>query len=597
MPALFSYLLKLSVSLAVVFLFYHFVLRKLTFYCWNRWYLFIYTIACLFIPFIDISSVLHRNQWTDITIVQWIPVLNEPSKTNNASPASFNYWNLTAILLISGIVFMLCRLLIQLISFRRMMKKAELISGEELKVYQVNDSIIPFSFGNSVFINRNLHTAEELQEIIRHEFVHVKQKHSFDIIWGELLCMINWYNPFAWLLKKSIRQNLEFIADKKVVENGIDKKKYQYLLLKVIGNSQYSIANQFNFSSLKKRIAMMNKNKSKKTKLLRFLFLLPLLAIILLSFRNKMGNSLLSQKTIRANVPAVTSDTIPQNKLPDDYVVFLKRNPEIKDTYWNRSPFRITIKFKNGTTETYNLENKNEVAIAEKKYGKLPMAPPPPPPLLTNDKEDKLNKNIDKIEVNDKTATVSFNNNKTEVYNLAVAEEKNNFEKKYGKIIDTDYRVASTYEAKTAVSVVSSQAAINAKPSVAVHTDVMSVVSRPASVTVASIASQNDMLAVDQNEQDAITPADILVTITKNTRAEELEDLKKKMKEKDIELNYDEIEYDNGVLVKITGNIKSKESSGNFTAVDFEKLILSMIKKGIKTSFKVTVQDKKIITN
>jgi hypothetical protein len=60
------------------------------------------------------------------------------------------------------------------------------------------------------------------------------------------------------VIKRSIRQNLEFIADNKVVENGIDKKQYQYLLLKVIGNNQYSIATKFNFSSLKKRIAMMN---------------------------------------------------------------------------------------------------------------------------------------------------------------------------------------------------------------------------------------------------------------------------------------------------------------------------------------------------
>src|SRR5690606_28434163 len=116
-------------------------------------------------------------------------------------------------------------------SFRKMRKKAGFVSNNGVSLYQVEEDIIPFSFGNSIFINRNLHTEAELQEIIRHEFVHVKQRHSVDIIWGELVCLLNWYNPFAWLSKGAIRQNLEFIADDKVIETGVCKKEYQYLLL------------------------------------------------------------------------------------------------------------------------------------------------------------------------------------------------------------------------------------------------------------------------------------------------------------------------------------------------------------------------------
>jgi beta-lactamase regulating signal transducer with metallopeptidase domain len=96
-----------------------------------------------------------------------------------------------------------------------------------------------------------------------------------DILWGEWLCILNWYNPFAWMIRRSIRQNLEFIADNKVLENGIDKKQYQYLLLKVTGSPQFTIGASFNLSSLKKRIAMMNKIKSARVHLLRFLLLFP----------------------------------------------------------------------------------------------------------------------------------------------------------------------------------------------------------------------------------------------------------------------------------------------------------------------------------
>jgi beta-lactamase regulating signal transducer with metallopeptidase domain len=284
-----EYILKLSISLAGVFLFYYFILRRLTFYNYNRWYLLAYTILCFFIPFINISIVLQKNNWQQNGIVNWVPVISSDAvrELPATTAGTWGLWQWTIAIIIAGMLVMLCRLVLQLFSFKKMLQKAEPFSSDGMNLYQVNDNIIPFSFGNAIFINKHLHAEHELEEIIGHEFVHVKQRHSLDIIWSELLCIVNWYNPFVWLLKRSIRQNLEFIADHKVLENGIDKKDYQYLLLKVIGNNQYSIANQFNFSSLKKRIAMMNKTKSAKRQLIRLLFLLPATAVLLLAFRGK----------------------------------------------------------------------------------------------------------------------------------------------------------------------------------------------------------------------------------------------------------------------------------------------------------------------
>ena len=162
-----------------------------------------------------------------------------------------------------------------------------------------------------------------MQEIIQHEIVHVKQKHSIDIIWSEILCLFNWFNPFAWLIRKAIRQNLEFIADNKVLDNGVDRKQYQYLLLKVIGSNRFSIAQKFNFSSLKKRIAMMNKLKSTKINLLRFLFVLPLIAVILVSFRNKIGDTMKKNSNDDINVPQAMTDTIPLAKVFTDKNYFI----------------------------------------------------------------------------------------------------------------------------------------------------------------------------------------------------------------------------------------------------------------------------------
>lgn len=289
MEFLWDYLIKLSASLTLVYLFYQLILRRLTFYEQHRWYFLGYTLLAFFIPLVDISTSIANRPWAGNPVLNWVPVIHTMGgKAVNATTHPGIDGRLVILwVLIAGVAFMFFRIGLQLLSFTKLRKKATKIVHDDISICQVDDNIIPFSFGNKVYLNRHLHTDTELQKIIRHEFVHVKQKHSIDIIWAELLCALNWYNPFAWLLKSSIRQNLEFIADDQVLQSGIDKKEYQYLLLKVVGNNQYSIASQFNFSSLKKRIAMMNKTRTAKAQLLRLLILLPVTALLLLAFRSK----------------------------------------------------------------------------------------------------------------------------------------------------------------------------------------------------------------------------------------------------------------------------------------------------------------------
>ncbi|HEX2684400.1 MAG TPA: M56 family metallopeptidase, partial [Ferruginibacter sp.] len=451
MPALLIYMLKLSVSLAAVYLFYRLFLHRLTFYNHNRWYLVGYTIFAFFIPFLDISPVLEKQHWTQNSVVQWVPTIDSTA-THQAvahAPGSFfTMWNIMSMLLLSGMIIMLTRLLVQFISFRKMLKKAAFLPGTGMKIFHVDEQIIPFSFGDSIFINRHLHSDTELQEIIRHEFVHVKQRHSIDIIWGELLCLLNWYNPFAWLIKKAIRQNLEFIADHKVLENGIAKKEYQYLLLKVMGNNQYSIANQFNFSSLKKRIAMMNKLKTAKVHLVKFLFILPVLAVILVSFRNQVNrNSLINDPALHDTIPA-------RKKLPENV-----ENVRVKEN-------KVTVTLKDGSKEDFNLSIDAQEAAFEEKYGELLPPPPPPPPAPPAPPiapvppvppippvapiaapapippvppvpplppvAPALPEYVKSINVNNDNATVWLKNGTKEKYDLSKEAEKKAFEKKYG---------------------------------------------------------------------------------------------------------------------------------------------------------------------
>jgi hypothetical protein len=296
MPVILLFLFKLSISLSIVWLFYQLFLRRLTFYRLNRWYLLGYTALSFFIPLINIGPMLADGPSGEPLMVQFIPAIGNV-RAAVPFPAShgpvFSGWNGLLLLFVSGALLLLIRSGVRWFSLVRLRRQARRIEATGLKIYQVDAPIIPFSFGNAIYINQQLHTEKEWSDIILHEYVHIRQRHTVDVLLAELVCILNWYNPFSWLIRYSIRQNLEFIADRQVLDNGVDKKGYQYHLLKVVGESRvggesrYRLANSFNFSSLKKRIVMMNKMRSARLHLLKLLFLVPLVAVLLLAFRDR----------------------------------------------------------------------------------------------------------------------------------------------------------------------------------------------------------------------------------------------------------------------------------------------------------------------
>lgn len=424
MPVIIEYLLKVSIALALVFLFYQLVLRRLTFYNWNRWYLVGYSVLSFLIPFMNITDFLFKHELDEAQFVRMVPVYNL-NLTVTDGGFEWNSWNIAVVILIAGMMLMGIRMLLQFFSLRKMKAKAKLLNEGDIKLFHVEDNIMPFSFSNGIYINSKLHTEAELQEIIRHEFVHVKQKHSIDILFAEFLCMLLWFHPAAWFIRKAIRQNLEFIADEKVLQDGVDKKQYQYLLLKVVGNNHYSIASNFNFSSLKNRIIMMNQIKSARVQVIRFLFILPLVAVLLLAFRE------VKQKERRKDIQQqlLLSDTIPASEIATINVN--KKDGESS----------VTIVLKNGTTDTYNLDDPKQKEAFEKKYGKLD--PPPPPPALSNEQlnQIKIQKNVQTINISNEKGQnivrIRLNNGKEEVYKIDNIKEKEQLELKYGKLVTT----------------------------------------------------------------------------------------------------------------------------------------------------------------
>ena len=178
---------------------------------------------------------------------------------------------------------LLLRFVIQLIGIYRLAKKTAVSTIKGIKVHIIEKNESPFSFFQWIFVNPEVRYASQLQEILIHEQCHVEQKHSIDVVLSELFTIVCWFNPFAWLLKREIRLNLEYLADLHVVQVGCDQKSYQYHLLGMTYHKNApTILNNFNVLHIKKRIKMMNKRRSRLIVKAKYALLIPVTATLLL---------------------------------------------------------------------------------------------------------------------------------------------------------------------------------------------------------------------------------------------------------------------------------------------------------------------------
>lgn len=377
------YLIKLSISLAVVTTFYWVFLRKLTFYKWNRWYLLGYSLLSFLLPFLNVYDFLEPGA-TGPVVMEAVPLLDlEQLRMLMGREEDTSLFSdplrMAGVLLLAGMVFFVGRLVLNVSSFLVMKRKAVLLQDGPVKVFALPDGSSHFSFGNNIFINPASHTDGELQRILLHEYVHVRQKHTFDLLLAEFLCLVMWFNPFAWLLRSAIRQNLEFLADEEVLKQGIAPKEYQLLLLKVMSGLPHRFVAPFGFSFLKKRIAMMNKNKTARVHAVRFLFVLPLMAATVLSFRSMAGMQPPPAPPVM-DVPAPPPPPV-EFSGEDPFSDFFRRNPQVKYVSMKSPDGEVVVTLKSGKKEVYDFASATQKEAFTKKYGKYVPPPPPPPPV------------------------------------------------------------------------------------------------------------------------------------------------------------------------------------------------------------------------
>lgn len=274
------YLLKANIALVLFYLAYHFGLRRLTFYTLNRFFLLGGIVCAAVCPFIDPSLFIQHHHPLNAVAETYMPDLAalqaRPSVPLINVVVEYIFW--------TGVVVMSVRLAIQLLSLWKLHRHTATLSPDDQHLRIMEKHVNPFSFMRNIYINPSLHSPEEFVSIIRHEQVHVRQWHTLDVLLGELNKIFYWFNPGAWLMSIAIRENLEFITDRSILQQGMDAKTYQYSLIKVSGIPYATaIANNFNFSHLKQRIMMMNKKRSSRFHLLRYVVLGAVMGIAVLS--------------------------------------------------------------------------------------------------------------------------------------------------------------------------------------------------------------------------------------------------------------------------------------------------------------------------
>lgn len=325
------YFLKINVAIALFYAFYRLFFYKDTFFTWRRTALLCFFAVSAIVPLFNIQTWIEQQEpmaaMADLYATVVLPELTltpQPEtdwKQLLADGIGIVYWLVVALLT--------ARFLVQLTGIIRLGRRCPTQKIDDTTVHLLPRPEGPFSFFRWIFVYPDAHTGEELHEILTHERTHARQWHSIDVMIGELACIVCWFNPFAWLMKREIRTNLEYMADEKVLETGHDSRTYQYHLLGLSHHkAAATIYNSFNVLPLKKRITMMNKRRTRAIGRTKYLMFLPLAALLMIVSNIEAvarATQKITAEVMEAVTPAETPEVQPQ---PENIAPLPKQEPD-----------------------------------------------------------------------------------------------------------------------------------------------------------------------------------------------------------------------------------------------------------------------------
>src|SRR5215217_466943 len=271
------YILQANIYLIVFYGFYKLLLDKETYFMLNRIYLLSAGILSLSIPFVRFewftTQPVAQPVYMGVDQLNELLMLAQPAQE---APDLFTAGNIAVAIYITGLLVFIFKLLFQLLAIRTLFARSA--SG------------VAFSFFNKKIVD---HQLPGQQTIHKHEEIHIRQMHTLDVLFFEIISILNWFNPIVYLYKRTIKNIHEYLADEEAARFQGDKKEYALLLLSsAFGVNPHNLTNSFfNKSLIKKRIFMLHKERSTKTAIMKYGLFVPLFAVALI----------LSSATIRNN--------------------------------------------------------------------------------------------------------------------------------------------------------------------------------------------------------------------------------------------------------------------------------------------------------
>ena len=302
------YQIKVGLCLIAFYLVWKLLLSRETFHRFNRVALLVIMAVALLLPWVRLSLDVAAPVAKQMVALEDLIVTPDGAVRAQQAP-SWTVMGIVTMLYFIGMALVASWLLHSQWNLHRLLRKGrkELLPGG-ITLHIVPGDQTPFSYFKHIVINEQDYQ-DNPREILVHEQAHIGLRHSWDVMFMGVVALFQWWNPAAWLLFRELRQVHEYEADEAVVNQGVDVKQYQLLLIKKsVGDQLFSMANNFNYQSLKKRIRMMTINKSNRWKRLGALAAVPVIALALLAFANPTTETADELVVVAYNEPEVPQD-------------------------------------------------------------------------------------------------------------------------------------------------------------------------------------------------------------------------------------------------------------------------------------------------
>lgn len=284
MNELVLYVTQSGISLIMLYGVYWLFLRKDTFFVVNRSFLVASAVFSLVLPLFRFNWLIQTEASSTYFAALDMVTINA-TRLENTFTHNLTFIQVLTIVYFTGVAIFAIRFVVQIIQLLHLIRKYGISRHEGLRIVFIDSNYSPFSFFNLIFINRRQLSLENIKEIITHEQVHIRQNHSLDLILMELMTIIQWFNPFVWFYRVSLKSIHEFLADQGVLLKGYNPVDYQKLLIgQYMGIQVNDLTNNFNHSLLKKRIVMMTKSKSNFAAQLKVLLVTPVAFLLVVAF-------------------------------------------------------------------------------------------------------------------------------------------------------------------------------------------------------------------------------------------------------------------------------------------------------------------------